>query len=268
MKEKVSSSIMPSEYPSRKRLFFLHLIPLFLMASLFFIPETASLWWAFDHASFRFLNTSIAGHPIQEVFWSLANIKITDLYGAFFYLSSFLLYVYEAKTKEERRLRLGYMIYTIIWFEISILFTKQLLTPICEYIKISRHSPTVMLPDVIRLSIFCPWAKIKDVSHFCFPSDHAVIVFQWCFFFTYFAGFSRGIFVSLFSTVFLLPRLISGAHWMSDILVGSMSIVIIAFSFATQSRLYDICMNWIQTKLTRVSNWRDLEKKQQEHLPE
>ncbi|MGR3951881.1 MAG: phosphatase PAP2 family protein [Chlamydia sp.] len=238
------------------RLILLHLIAGALFASLF-LPTPLKTFWAFlDHSFFYFANGSVGEHPIQGLFWSLANIKITDLYGASFFLLSFLLYVYEGKSPEARRVRFGHLIYTLFWFEVSILFTKQVLTPICEYFKLSRHSPTVVLPEVIRLSSFCPWAKIKDHSHFCFPSDHAVIVFQWSLFFTFFSGIKRGGFVSLFSLIFLLPRLISGAHWISDILAGSLPIVLVAFAWGTQSPIYDRAMNWLQTRIIRIPDWK------------
>ncbi len=248
----------------QKRFLILHLVSFFLLFSLFFSEIGKSIWSSIDITIFRFLNTAFIGHPLQEIFWALANIKITDLYGATFFLFSFLLYVYDGKTKEMRRLRLGYMIYTLLWFEVGILSTKQILTPICEYLHISRHSPTVVLSDTIRLSSFCPWAKIKDVSHFCFPSDHAVIVLQWCLFFTYFAGLSRGIFVSVFSCVFLLPRLISGAHWFSDVAVGSVSVILIVFAWATKENVYNTLMNWLQTKIMRLPQWRTIEQNSQD----
>ncbi len=250
---------------SRSKSLFLsfHLIGAILLLSLW-IPITRDFFWnQIDRATFYFLNSSIEGHPLLQIFWALANIKITDLYGACFFVSSFLLYIFEAEDKETRRLRCGYLIFTLLWFEVSILFTKQLLTPICEYYKIARHSPTVVLPDTIRLSLFTPWAKIKDVSHFCFPSDHAVIMLQWSMFFTFFAGWKRGLVVSLFSIVFILPRLISGAHWISDILVGSLSIVLIVFAWATQSRIYPVMMGWIQSKIMRLKEWNVVAQRDQ-----
>lgn len=235
-----------------KKLLFLHLIALGLLISLFILPSGNAFWKSIDYTSFYALNNSLLNHPCLEIFFSLANIKISDIYGALFFLSSFLLYVYEAKTTEERKIRFGYLLYTLFWFEVTILFTKELLTPVCEYLKVSRHSPTVVLADTIRLSSFTPWAKIKDVSHFCFPSDHAIIVLQWCCFFTYFAGWKRGLFASLFSIIFILPRLIAGAHWLSDILVGSTAIVLIAFAWGTEPKLYNRIMGFIQRRCLRI----------------
>ena len=227
---------------------FLHLFVAALLASLF-LPPTQGIWQTIDTWFFTTMNSSIIDHPIQQTFWAVSNIKITDIFGASFLTGCFLLYIFEAKG-EERRQRVAQLLYTILWFEISILFCKQLYTPICEYYKISRHSPTVVLQDALMLSEAVPWTKIKDSSYFCFPADHAAIVFQWCGFLWFFAGWKRGLVTTLFSIPFLLPRLISGAHWLSDLLVGSMSIAIIAFAWA----LYTPLFNWGLGHLHRFVN--------------
>ena len=229
-----------------RRFFVLHFLAILLVISLF-VPPTDALWRAFDTVCFRALNESIIGHPIQQVFWAIANIKITDVFGAVFLLCSFLLYIYETEGNE-RRQRVAQLLYTLIWFEISILICKQVYTPLCENNGISRHSPTVVLPNALMLSEVVPWAKIKDSSYFCFPADHAAIVFQWCAFLWYFAGWRRGVAIFFCSVLFLLPRLISGAHWTSDLIVGSGSVVLIALAWALYTPLY----GWSMKHLYRL----------------
>jgi membrane-associated phospholipid phosphatase len=220
-----------------KRSFFvLHLLAALLLISLFVAP-TDGVWGSVDRWVFTTLNTSIIGHPIQQAFWAVSNIKITDAVGALFLLGCFLLYVFEA-TGDERRRRVAQLLYTLIWFEISILMCKQVYTPICEQSSFVRHSPTVILPASLHLSEIAPWAKIKDSSYFCFPADHASIVFQWCAFLWFFAGWRRGLFTTVYSFIFLLPRLISGAHWFSDLAVGSAVVTIIALAWALYTPLY------------------------------
>lgn len=226
--------------------FVLHIVAIALIASLFLLPSTA-VWHAIDTTCFTYLNSSIIEHPIQQAFWAFFNIKITDVFGASFLLGCFLMYIFEAQG-QERRKRVAQLIYTLIWFELSILLCKQCITPICEHVRLSRHSPTVVMGGSVMLSEVAPWVKIKDSSYFCFPADHACIVFQWCAFLWYFTGWKRGLFAYFFSFVFILPRLISGAHWLSDLLVGSTSIVIVALAFALYSPLF----NWIMTGLYRL----------------
>jgi len=213
-----------------RKTFFLTAI---LLPISFITPLTKEVWHALDEKIFFFFNSYVAYQPLQRIFWAFANIKITDIYGAFFIVGAFFLYIYEGKGKE-RRQRYAHFVYTLIWFEITTLFSKQFYNPICEYLALCRHSPTVIYEHAFRLSRLVSWIKIKDLSFSCFPGDHATITFVWCSFFWFFAGWKRGLLVTSVSLLFLLPRLISGAHWMSDICVGSIPIVICATLIATR----------------------------------
>ena len=231
--------------------FVFHFLAALLLASLF-VPPTDAVWRAFDTAVFRLLNSAIVSHPVQQAFWAVANIKITDIFGASFLLSSFLLYAFEAQGTERRR-RFAQLMYTLLWFEISILVCKQVYTPLCEGHGLSRHSPSLVVQGGLMLSEIVPWAKIKDSSYFCFPADHASIVFQWCAFVWFFSGWKRGLGVLLCSLLFLLPRLISGAHWASDLIVGSGSVVLMALAWALHTPLYGRIMN----RLYRVTGGKE-----------
>ncbi len=222
------------------RFYKLLVLALLLSTSLFIFP-TKQIWQFIDTQTFLLLNSSIAEHPIQQIFWAFLNIKATDILGATFLLGCFILYIFEGEGAERKK-RIAELLYTLLWFEISILLCKQVLTPFCETHNLARHSPTTMLHAQVYLSQVAPSCKIKDSSYFCFPGDHAAIVFQWCTLLWYFAGWKRGLYGLLGSLVFLLPRLISGAHWLSDLLVGSLSIVLITTTFALCTPLMPLIM--------------------------
>jgi len=219
-------------------LFFVFLMPVSL-----FVPPTKFLWSSFDSWFFHTCNSYVAHHPVQRIFWALANIKITDLFGAFFLVGCFIIYILEGEGAERRK-RIAQFLYMLIWFEITILLSKQCLNPIVQYFSICRHGPSLTTPETSYfLSQLAPWQKVKDFSHSCFPGDHATIVFQWCGFICYFLGKKRGVPITLFSIFFLLPRLISGAHWISDLLVGSLPIVTAALFLATTPLIMDKIMH-------------------------
>lgn len=226
-------------------------IALFLLFTLSF-PPTAQIWYWIDVHVFRWLNTYLLQHPVQQVFWASASIKITDIFGALFLLGFFLIYVYQEKG-EQRKKRAQELLFTLIWFEISMLLCKQLLTPFLIDHGFSRHSPTEVFSDTFRLSTVIPSLKIKDSSFFSFPADHGSIVLLWCGFLWFFDSWKRGLLALLFSTIFLLPRLLSGAHWASDLLVGSVSWVLILMSFALFTPLYDWLMNAIHLIIYRLN---------------
>ena len=221
------------------------LLAIFLPLSLFILP-TRHLWQMFDSSIYTWCNTSVAYHPIQRVFWAFANIKITDLFGAFFLGGCFFIYIREVDGYERRK-RVAHLLYALVWFEITILLSKQCLNPILDHLRLWRRSPSLVLSDGFALSKLVSWRKIKDHAYSSFPGDHATIVFLWCSFLWFFAGRARGLLAFCCCPLFLLPRVISGAHWASDIVVGSAAIVILAMTVAT----YPPLLNWALNKLYR-----------------
>ena len=241
---------MPTSSWNMKRFIALHLAAFFLLFSLFGSSSLAAMWQHIDTYVFRTLNDFIRERPLQQVFWACFSIKLTDLIGAVYLVALFLLYIFEEKGLDRRK-RLASLLFTLIWFEITILASKQLLTPLCEHFHLSRHSPSVLLHDRVALSTILPWLPVKDSSCFCFPADHGLIVLQWWLLFSYFAGFKRSLLSLPPTIILLLPRLISGAHWFSDLAVGSISMIAIAFAWATQTPLYAKIYNPL-CRLTKV----------------
>ena len=221
-----------------------HIAALLLLGSLL-LPPTDALWEQFDTWCFSMLNGSVHNRPIAQIFWALANVKITDLYGAFFMLSFSLLYVFE-KGRIVARERLAQFFYILIWGEIGILSAKEVVYPLLKWCDQMRPSPSAVITPIVALSKVVPWLKVKDVSHCSFPGDHALLVLQWAAFISFFAGWRYGIVAFLSSIFFILPRLIAGAHWVSDGLVGSLFLVLVILAWATCTPVYPWGMRLLQ----------------------
>ena len=237
---------------NRGKFFLLISLALILLLSLYF-PPTAFLWERIDVALFTTLNSYIIAHPIQQVFWAAASIKLTDIFGALFLFGFFLLYVFEVEGIERRK-RVRELLFCMVWFEIGMLLSKQVLTPYLIQHGFSRHSPTETLDHSFRLSLVLPWLKVKDSSLFSFPADHGAIVLQWCGFLWFFGSWQRGLLARCFSTIFLLPRLISGAHWGSDLFVGSLAWVLLLTSLALFSPMYSWTMRALKYLIPENEN--------------
>ncbi len=223
-----------------------------LVASWFFEP-TASLWKAFDEWAFHALNDGLKGRPLTQIFWALANVKITDLFGALFIIIFSLLYVFDEGKKHASQ-RLAQIIYYLIWFELGILCLKEVLFHALVACNFLRDSPTLQITDTILLSKAVPWLKIKDSSRWCFPSDHAFIIFQWAGFICFYCGWRLGALAFISSTFFILPRLIGGAHWLSDVLVGSLPIALIFVSLACFTPIYSFTMRYLKRLTSFITN--------------
>ena len=220
-----------------------HLVALLLLGSWFF-PPTRLLWDKLDLYTFSCLNLSLQTKPLTQIFWALTNVKSADAFGAAFMAIFFLLYAFDAKG-EERRLRVAQFLYLCLWGEIGILLSKEVVEIFMQKISFARASPTLTLDNAVKLSQAIPWLKVKDVAKFCFPSDHAIILFQWLAFVWFFCSWRYRIAALCWTLFFIMPRLVAGAHWLSDALVGSVSYVAILMAWATCTPLYGYIMNFL-----------------------
>ncbi len=234
---KNQSITSPLRFPTCSLTRFLSfIIPAILLLGSWLLPATRIYWNYIDEAVFWNLNQFAKNHLIIGLFLAVGNVKLTDVYGAVFMLS-FLILAVRSCPKEEWQTRLVQFIFILGWFEIAIFLTKQVATPILESYGLGRHSPTVVHKNVFILSDLIPWLKVKYYSHFSFPADHASIPFQWAAFVWFFFGNRIGILAASSSLVFILPRLTSGAHWISDCIVGSISLILIILAIALSTPL-------------------------------
>ncbi len=235
-------------FVSWKRFFIYHAIILLLFVSWFF-PPTEYLWESLDIASFHFFNSILEESISMQIFWGLANVRITDLFGALFIVIFFLMYTFE-EGRETAKLRLAQFLYLCIWGEIGILVAKEGVYCFLKWIGHLRHSPSLVLNCPVKISEMIPWLKVKDFSYSSFPGDHALIVLQWSAFVFFFCGMRYGFLALISSTFFILPRIMAGAHWMTDTLIGSTSCVLVIIAWATCTPIYP----WLMPRLLRFTS--------------
>ena len=222
-----------------------HLVAFFFFFS-WYLSVTSWIWTEIDLFCFQKLNGLLENSPLSQVFWALGNLRVSDLFGALFMTTFSLIWVFEAP-KQERKSRLAGFIYLLIWFEIGILTLKELIFPYLVSINFLRDSPSIIYSSsTIFLSDAIAWLKVKDSSHWSFPGDHALIILQWAAFMSMFAGFRIGVMAYLSSLFFILPRLIAGAHWVSDALCGSLPMALIIVAWATCTPLYQFSLCYIR----------------------
>ena len=216
-----------------KGLLLSHVLIVFLLL-LLFSPYTQGVLSAVDRAFFCFLNGSLKGHPHMQLFWSLANHKLTDWVHDVVFLFLIIAAVFAAP-KQDRLKKISQFLFCILYIACIIFFFNRLIFR--ENLDIVRLSPTVELPNSIRLSKIFPELGIKDASKQSFPGDHATTALLLAASYGYLArgklallGWAYGIFMCL-------PRLIAGAHWLSDVAIGSGCIALFFLSWAFHTPL-------------------------------
>ena len=103
---------------------------------------------------------------------------------------------------------------------------------------VKRASPTLFFSDIYRVSDLINFST-KDASRDSFPGDHGMMLlifasFMWRYFDRRAFALALIIFV-----VFAFPRVMIGAHWFTDIAVGSVTAILIGIPWVLMTPLSD-----------------------------
>ena len=240
--------IVPFPKPYRYKQLLLCLGATALLFSSLFFPWTRQLWETIDVAFFKFINHSLRDRPLWQIFWALANHKLADWVEDLFILCFFITYVRQAP-RAFRLKRTCQLLFFVLYIGAIIYFVNGMFFR--EHWTLPRLSPTLVVEDSVRLSQEIPWMSIKDGSSKSFPGDHGTTALLFAASFTCLAGWRLGAIACLYAAFLCMPRLITGAHWLSDILVGSGSITLLFMACA----IYTPLLDRISEKFARGIRW-------------
>lgn len=205
----------------------LHLLAFLIYGSWLFEP-TRALWDALDIRLFYLLNGLLEPNDNWRIFWAMANTKTADIIIGLGMILFFFLFIFSGhKTMRSERLSMfGIMVGMILLSQDGGLVDlyKQL-------ISVQRASPSLVLEPAYRLSELVPGIKAKDASSGSFPGDHGIVTLIWVGCIWFFASWRWGLAASLIGLLILLPRMVAGAHWLSDNLVGSSFLVLLMIAW-------------------------------------
>lgn len=204
------------------------------------LQPTRAIWDSLDLAVFTWLNQPIAQSHTLALGWAILNMRPVD---ALFGLLLFSLILRGKWTVETEQVRLAFIAFIclLLWLVMIRIGFMRLLS-VLEW---SRASPTLVLPEAIKLShLFPGWDTrfhLKDDSPISFPGDHASVLFIWAMFVSQYVSRPKHILVWGIAIALSVPRLAAGAHWVTDDVVGGLALALIAFSTATHTPLLAKC---------------------------
>jgi len=225
-----------------KFLIFWNFALFFLFMSLF-LPPFSFLWEKIDISFFYFINQSLKKSELLRIFWAITNHSLADwledlcIFG--FYVAAIW------KTPKEMRLRKGSeLFFCVLLIALTILFINRL---VCrDLLQLRRQSPSLVLNQVTYLSDFLSWIEVKAYSSKSFPGDHATTAFMFAFSYAYLVRGRLAILALFYGAFLCLPRLAVGAHWLSDIIVGSGCIALFSLSWMFFTPLANRCINYLE----------------------
>ncbi len=205
------------------------LIIAFLIAT-WFVPVTQTLWQYADQAFFLNINSSLSNSPFWTHFWAIMNSRIGDWLSELCILTLLISATIRLKTR-----------YSIVFKIILCVALSQILINKGIFLKllhIQRLSPSLTLPLPVNLADAFPYLSNKVESTSSFPGDHASMLFLFTALIWKVYSYRYGLVCAALSFFFTLPRLISGAHWLSDAIIGSICITLFTYTLIFASPIH------------------------------
>ncbi|MGM0611404.1 MAG: undecaprenyl phosphate translocase family protein [Thermodesulfobacteriota bacterium] len=221
-----------------------------LLACSWFIPGPwRDAWNAIDEWTFFTLNGMLAGNQPMAVFWAFVNNRSFDLVPAFLFLFLFWHYMAAGGPREELLERVTSCVLMACYALVTVQLARL-------FLEIDRSSPSKILEPVHLLTEMVPWLPTKDSSSSSFPGDHGTVSIMFSIFLIRCYGLRALGWAAGLILLSILPRLVGGAHWLTDIAIGSLIIALppMALFFATplHSRLVRRLTAVIQHRLPWV----------------
>ncbi len=223
-----------------------------MLLFLWIFPLTGVYFDRLDSIVYYSLNSLLKKGENWQLFWAVTNVRIFDIVGGLLVLLLLLFHTYSTQYPErnsENNAIPSEKFFSFIGFIlISIIVNKILFSTGLSLIDYQRKSPSLVLEGGIRLSEIITSFDFKDASKDCFPGDHAAVLLCSTVYFFIFGNKKQGILAGFVLLPFILPRLVVGAHWFTDCLVGSTFVLINSFNIWINIPVIDKTINKIINK--------------------
>ena len=225
-------------------LIFSNLLAIILFAS-WLLEPARSLWLQLDVWTFWVMNNSLAEGRAWQWLWAITNNRAFDLVPA-----GCMLLIYGHCSLRHDRKNLNRYIAIGILLLLTVLVASQL----GKAIPVKRPSATFAFPEALRISQLVPEIVTKDTASDSFPGDHGLILLLYAGFVAFFMPRIYGILAALMVIPFTLPRLMSGAHWLTDEVVGAIAVAAVTLSWLFATPMHGIAINRFEGWVSRLRN--------------
>lgn len=185
-----------------------------LIESWFWPGPMRDAWDRADQATFFALNGSLVAHPLLADLFALGNSRLFDLLPALALLAIYGTWmVRDGRDALRARIMLGVALaaFVVVWQQVVVK----------NAINLYRDSASLVLVPPLDLRDAAPWVPwLKTQSRESFPGDHTSVSLMVALIIGHVAGWRRGALALATVPLASLPRLYSGAHWLTDVLVG------------------------------------------------
>lgn len=226
----------PDLFPARwcwRGIITCNLLAAILLASWLWQP-TRQLWDLLDMQIFRLLNTPLSTSATWAYIWAVGNMRPVDIGVGLIMLGILIKGNWIFTGAQVRR-----ALFALLGLLILLLLIRIGFVEVLKIIHWRRDSPSLTVDGAVRLTALFPdWQErwyLKDSSKLSFPGDHASVLLIWAMLLSVYARGRKLMLVWCLTALFMLPRLVSGAHWASDDFVGGLFVSLMAFGWGFYS---------------------------------
>lgn len=208
-----------------------------------YLPPDHGFWFSIDKAVFFHFNAYLTSSRPFLYFVAFTNFRAFDITAFLCMLLIFLYYFFQQDRKGKRR---------ILCIGITMLLSAVVIKLIDGRLDFHRLSPSVYFAGIHEpvnfVSEMTGW-NVKDRSATSFPGDHGMMLLIFTAFMARYFGRKAFLAGTTICILFSLPRIMSGAHWFTDVAVGSLSFVLIIMSWILLTPAADTFIKWLESKI-------------------
>lgn len=213
------------------------------------LTATHSIWEFFDKHFFFWVNSFIKTSSFWQNFWAIASHNITDWFHDFVMVAFFLSYVFK-KDGRSKSYKFSEVLFFSILLAVSIVIINRFI--FTDLVHVNRKSPSLIYESTTYLSEKVRWLKVKDRSGESFPGDHGTTAILFVLIVFHLKGWKSGLVALIYSFYWQLPRLVTGSHWLTDLLMGSLTIAILVMSICIYTPFKRVCVAGIHFLINKV----------------
>lgn len=195
-----------------------------------YLPAQHGIWSTADSSIFHFFNQKLV--ESRAFLWLVALTNNRAFDGCSLLAMGCLMLSFWLKETPAGRRR-------IVMTGLVMLLTAVILNQLGQaLLPVKRASPTLSFEHIYRVSELLH-IPTKDASRDSFPGDHGMMLLIFAAFMLRYFGKTAGAIGLLIALVFAFPRVMIGAHWLTDIVVGSLTVVLIGLPWCLMTPLSD-----------------------------
>ncbi|WPM85550.1 phosphatase PAP2 family protein [Apirhabdus apintestini] len=198
-----------------------------------YLPVNHGFWFPIDSALFHFFNAALSTNRTFLWFVAITNNRAFDA-CSLLCMGLLMLWFWRKASPHERR--------HIFIMGVVMLLSAVILNQIGQALPVKRPSPTLTFTHINRVRDLLHFPT-KDASGDSFPGDHGMMLLIFCGFMLRYFGKTAFIIAVMIFLLFALPRIMIGAHWFTDVFVGSLAVVLVGLPWILMTPLSDRLIN-------------------------